>query len=155
MFQELADRFGVSVYVLYGALALVVVGLVLWLRRVMPQAPAMDTSSANTTGVVNGPWSTGAQTISTQPNGTSPQGGADSINPATTGTQTTTSGTPATASAIYVHPAPWPAKTSTLSGIASYYQVPLASIEGFAENQYIKNRSSWNLIYTTDAVRIR
>lgn len=53
----------------------------------------------------------------------------------------------------FVHPLPWPASQSTLSGIATAHGVPLARLEQL--NPWIaQERGSYNLIYATDNIRI-
>ena len=53
----------------------------------------------------------------------------------------------------YVHPSAWPAAQSTLSGIASAHGVSLSRLESL--NPWIlQQRGTWNLIYTSDNIRI-
>ena len=161
MLQRLADRLGVSVNVIYlsGAALLVVLLIVVWRRRVAATNPASATGA-----IVNGPWSSGADTISANPHPTSPDGGADhGSTPAAQSTTPTISPVPvvpaptvhATDTRVFVHPTAWPTRTSTLSGIASQYGTSLSAVEAFPENQYIRARNSWDLIYTTDTIRVR
>jgi hypothetical protein len=52
-----------------------------------------------------------------------------------------------------VHPTPWPSATSTLSGIAAAHNMSLSQIE--ALNPWIyQQRGTWNLIYTSDNIRV-
>jgi hypothetical protein len=52
-----------------------------------------------------------------------------------------------------VHPTPWPSATSTLSGIAAAHNMSLSQIE--ALNPWIyQQRGTWNLIYTSDNIKV-
>ena len=55
----------------------------------------------------------------------------------------------------FVSPARWPAAGSDLSTIARENGTTVAALEAFPENQYIKARGGWNLVYTHDRIRVR
>lgn len=61
--------------------------------------------------------------------------------------------TPLVPSSRYVHPAAWPAATSTLSGIASANGDTLQQVEGLNPSIYAQRRT-WNLIYPSDNIRV-
>lgn len=160
--QGIADRLGVSVRMLVlGTLAVLAVGgFIIWRRNQANAAAGVTGTPAGSVGVVNGPWSSGADSISANPLPSSPDGGADSGS-TSSGTSTppplptTTPVQPAASGAVYVHPTPWPTQTSTLSGIASAYHTPLSVVEGFPENRYILARGGWDRIYTSDSIRVK
>lgn len=150
----LAERLGVSRWVIWVGLAALVVAIIIIVRRLRGQSGAASPSTAD---VLNGPFAGGIDGTTANPVPPSPDGGADTgTTPAPT-QPAPTSPPPAKSAAVYVHPTAWPTKTSTLSGIASAYGVSLASIEAFPENQYIKQRSprGFDLIYTSDTIRVR
>lgn len=167
--RNIADRLGISVWVVWVGVAALVVALVLLYRRFQAARSGTGTN-AGTSGqndVLNGPFSGGIDGTTANPNPTSPDGGADQGTtpappvPTSTGStppaSTSGSGGSSGGSKVFVHPSPWPAPTSTLSGIAKNYGVSLASVEAFPENQYIRSRSprGFDLIYTSDSIRIK
>src|SRR5689334_18959029 len=128
--RNIADRLGISVWVVWVGVAALVVALVILYRRFQAARSGTGTN-AGTSGqndVLNGPFSSGIDGTTANQNPTSPDGGADSGTtnappvPTSTGsTPPTTSGGSGTTTAtnkVFVHPSPWPAPTSTLGGIA-------------------------------------
>jgi hypothetical protein len=58
-----------------------------------------------------------------------------------------------TVQGTYIHPAKFPAQTSTLSGIASHYGISLQKLETM--NEWIhQQRHTWDLIYPSDSIRV-
>src|SRR5512146_1719204 len=165
--RNIADRLGISVWVVWVGVAALAVALVLLYRRFQAAKSGTGTN-AGTSGqndVLNGPFGSGIDGTTANPNPTSPDGGADQgttpapILPPTRvpPTPAPTSGGDSGGNKAFVHSSPWPTPTSTLSGIAKNYGVSLASIEAFPENQYIRSRSprGFDLIYTRDSIRIK
>lgn len=170
---DLADRLGVSRWVIWVGLAALVVAIVIIVRRIRSGGTTGVSSTATNAGtsgqndVLNGPFGSGIDGTSANPVPPSPDGGADQgTTPAPTQPAPTTSSgsTPTTsaagstgAGAVYVHPTSWPSKTSTISGLAQSYGTTTAKIESFPENQYIRTRSprGFDLIYTSDTIRVK
>lgn len=156
--DDLADRLGVSKWVIWAGIIGIAIALYIVIRRAQSNVNAASTT--NTSGdVLNGPFGSGIDGTSANPNPPSPNGGADTgTTPAPVVTPPAPGAPVAThPNAFYVHPTPWPTQGSTISGLAKKYGTSVATIESFPENQYIRARSSrgWNLIYTSDTIRIR
>lgn len=153
--DRIAERLQVSAWVVWLGLAALAIAIVIVIRRLTGAGSTAGVSSNSAGDVLNGPFSSGNPGTSANPLPTAPDGGADSGSTPAPTANPPTAGTPLVSSKTYVHPSTWPTKNSTLSGIASSYGIPLSTIESFPENQYIKQRSGWGLIYTSDNIRIK
>lgn len=79
--RDLADRLGVDVWVIWLALGAVVVAAIILVRRFITATNAANTATnagmAGQNDVLNGPYGSGIDGTTANPNPTSPDGGAD------------------------------------------------------------------------------